>query len=180
MKVAFTILLLVLQAGLISVRAQQLALVPTESRNVAAYANLVAQAKEFGEACVNEDVERALQLTWPKYVERHGRNRLAAELPVYPRELAAHGVQLASWTPSAVTRLVEQDDTLYTVVRTVLKFKRGELTTEAPLCLVAISADNGENWTFISSNCINVKAEFPAIADKLDLCPDSANVIYIK
>src|SRR6185295_4241887 len=77
-KVAFTALLLVLQAGLISVQAQQLALASTESGNSAAYSHLAAQAKEFGEACVNIDVERALQLTWPRYVERYGRDRLAA------------------------------------------------------------------------------------------------------
>ena len=179
MKVAFTALLLVFQAGLISVRAHQLALASTESGNSAAYSHLAAQAKEFGEACVNIDVERALQLTWPKYVERYGRDSLAADLPVYPRALEAHGVQLASWVPSAVTKLVEHDGSLYTVVRTKLKFKRGEQTSEAPLCLIAISADSGEHWTFISATCINVKAEFPAIADKLN-CPDSDNVIYIK
>jgi len=64
---------------------------------------------------------------------------------------------------------------LYAVVPTAWKEKGAE-PADTTVCLIAISADRGENWTFISSTCIRPKREFPQVADRLNLCEEKESV----
>ncbi|HYW69607.1 MAG TPA: hypothetical protein VE961_01145 [Pyrinomonadaceae bacterium] len=143
----------------------------------AIYPALETQAKEYGDADVRRDFERLLEMTWPKYVARYGRENLLADFAAGHEDLKKFGAQVVSWAPTEATQVIEDGGELYAVVATTLKVKAGEQTSDTRVCLIGISEDRGEHWTFISASCINVKDEFPAIAGKLALCPEPVVVI---
>ena len=146
---------------------------PTADGNQAAifetYPTLKAQVTEYCEAYVRKDFERHVDLTWPKYGGASGKQWLLTEIAKGAREIEEYGAAMVSWTPKDATQLIDESGVLYAVVPTVWKMK-GTNPTDTTVCLIAISADRGENWTFISSNCICPKREFPQVADRLILC----------
>jgi hypothetical protein len=175
MKLSFLLFALLLSGSvhLVCGQIQHPALAANGSAIFSTYPKLEAQAKEYGDSFVRKDFEGLLQLTWPKYVEKQGRESLSAGFALTLKELEAHGAQLVSWTPSEGRQLLEHAGLLYAVVPTTMRFKVGEQSSESAVCLIAVSTDQGEHWTFISVSCICPKEAFPEIADKLVLCPQS-------
>jgi hypothetical protein len=161
-----------------SVRGQQPVLTATSERSsiFATYPALKHQASEYGEAFVGKDFERLVDLTWPAYVERFGRQALLTDVAQGARELEALGGLLVSWAPREATQLIEDSGSLYAVVPTAMRIKAGEQTSELAVCLIAISTDQGEHWKFISSSCVRLKDAFPEVAERLILCPEKQSV----
>lgn len=133
------------------------------------YPNLKTQVTDYCGAFVRKDFERHVELTWAKREAGRGKEWLLTEIAKSALGLEGYGAAMVSWTPKEATQVVDEDGVLYAVVPTVWKMK-GIDPADATVCLIAVSADRGENWTFISSNCIRPKREFPQVADKLILC----------
>jgi len=140
--------------------------------------NLETQAREYGESFVKKDFARLLELTTPKYVEMSGgRERLIGEVTQTEIELEEHGARVISWAPAGATQLLKESGTLYAVVSTSLKITLRERTSDSCICLIGVSVDQGEHWTFVSSSCVKLSDAFPEVAQKLVLCPEITDVI---
>ena len=136
------------------------------------YPNLEAQAREFGDSFVRKDFERLVELTYPKYVEMLGGKRnLITVVAGTAKQFEENGVELLSWAPTAVTQLVDESGSLYAVVPMAMKTKARNVVVEDYDCLIGVSIDNGEHWTFVSSSCVTLKDAFPRVADRLIVCP---------
>lgn len=159
---------LVLCSGFVDARTQ-----PTADGNRTSifetYPNLKTQVTDYCEAFVRKEFERHVELTWPKYGAGRGKEWLLTEIAKSAREIEGYGAAYVSWTPQEATQVIDESGVLYAVVPTVLKMK-GTDPADTTVCLIAISADRGENWTFISSNCVCPTREFPQVADRLILC----------
>jgi hypothetical protein len=164
MKVAFLILssLFLFEPGSVSA---QLLTTGEPASIFATYPHLEAQAKEYVGSFVRKDFARFLELTWPAYVARHGRQMLLTEVAQTANDLETYGALLA-WTPNPATQLIEESGSLYAVVPTVMKVRASDQVVEMPVCLIAISTDRGVHWTFVSSTCVKVKDAFPQVAQK--------------
>lgn len=138
------------------------------------YPNLKTQVTDYCEAYVRKDFERHVELTWSKSFAGRGKEWLLTEIAQGVREIEEHGAAMVSWTPKEATQVVDESGLLYAVVPTAWKMKGAEPADT--VCLIAISADRGENWTFISSNCVSPKRAFPQVADKLNLCEAKESV----
>ena len=165
-------LMILSSIGLVCGQDQMQAQIP-KSAKIASYPNLEVQAKEYGEAFVQDDIERLVQLTYPRYIELiGGRQRLTTMVRATRRQIEPDGMQLLSWAPTDVTQLLEESDSLYAVVPMAMRTKSRGYAFEDYDCLIAVSTDRGEHWTFVSSSCVNLKVAFPRVADKLILCPE--------
>jgi hypothetical protein len=133
------------------------------------YPNLKTQVTDYCEAYVRKDFERHVELTWPKSFAGRGKEWLLTVIAEGLRDIEEHGAAMVSWTPKEATQVIDDYGMLYAVVPTAWKMK-GVEPTDTTVCLIAISADRGENWTFISSTCISPKRAFPEVADRLILC----------
>jgi hypothetical protein len=139
------------------------------------YPNLKTQVTDYCESYVGKDFERHVALTWPKYGLGRGQEWLLTEIATSVREIEGYGAAMVSWTPKEATQVIDESGVLYAVVATLWKMK-GADPADRTVCLIAISADRGENWTFISSNCICPEREFPLVADRLILCEAKESV----
>ena len=165
---------LVLCSGLVDAQTQLTA--PGNRNSIfETYPKLKTQVTDYCEAFVRKDYERHVELTWPKYGAGHGKEWLLTEIAKSWRELEGYGVAVVSWTPKEATQVIDESGVLYAVVPTAWKEKGAE-PADTTVCLIAISADRGENWTFISSTCIRPKREFPQVADRLNLCEEKESV----
>lgn len=175
MKIALLIFVsLALGSGFVDAQTQ---LTATGNRTsiFESYPNLKTQVTDYCEAFVRKDFERLVELTWPKYVAGHGKEWLLTEVAKSTREIEGYGAVLVSWTPKEATQIIDDSGLLYAVVPTVWKMK-GADPVDTTVCLIAISADRGENWTFISSTCVMPKRAFPQVADRLILCEAKESV----
>jgi hypothetical protein len=136
------------------------------------YPKLEAQAKEIGDAFVRKDLKRFSALTLPKLIEvAGGREKFINMLSEEMKQEEAQGLEVLSLMPIDVTQLMKASGTLYAVMPTALRLKmRGELF-ESYGCLVGISNDDGQHWTFLEPGVRGVKDLLPDVADKLMVCP---------
>jgi hypothetical protein len=140
--------------------------------------NLETQAGEYGDSFVRKDFGRLVELTNPKYVEMSGgREKLIREVTQTGVELEKDGARVISWTPTEAIQLLKESGTLYAVVPTSLKITLRGRTSDSCVCLIAVSIDQGEHWTFVSSNCVKLSVAFPEVAQKLVICPNNTDVI---
>lgn len=152
-----------------------------QSANTTAYPNLVAQAREYGEACVQGDIEKLVQLTYPRYIEGSGgRQHLIATGKATLKQFEQYGLQPLSWAPTDVTQLLDESGSLYAVVPMAMRTKSRRYVIEDYDCLIAASSDRGEHWTFVSSNCVNLKDAFPEVASKLILCSEKPSIKLVQ
>jgi hypothetical protein len=138
----------------------------------ASYPNLEAQAKAFGDAFVRKDNERLMELTYPKLIEIvGGKENLINEVTWTEKQLQVDGVQMLSWRPTDVTQVLKDSGALYAVVPMTARIKVREELFDWYLCLVGISSDQGQHWTFVPAKC-GLRDIFPQVVDKLNLCPE--------
>ena len=91
--------------------------------------------------------------------------------------LEEHGARVISWTPTEATQLLKESGTLYAVLPTSLKITLRERISDSCICLIGVSVDQGEHWTFVSSNCVKLCDALPEVAEKLVICPNNTDVI---
>ena len=180
MKTVFSCLALLLlcQAAFSCSPEQEQATTSEGSSIFAICPNLEIQVREYGDSFVGKDFARLLELTNPKYVEMSGgQEKLIREVTEAEIELEEHGARVISWAPTEATQLLKESGTLYAVVSTSLKITLRERTSDSCICLIGVSVDRGEHWTFVSSTCVKLSDAFPEVAQKLVICPNITDVI---
>jgi hypothetical protein len=179
MRVVHSIIVLGLLSSFVLMRGQQQPQTPSSSRTVvtvdstfSSYPKLEAQAKEIGDAFVRKDFQRFTALTYPKVIEMvGGKEKFMIALVEETKQEEAQGLQILSSTPTDVTQFLKVSGSLYAVMPTTQRMKmRGDLF-ESYGCVVGISGDKGEHWTFVEPGPSGLKDLFPNVADKLSLCP---------
>ena len=136
------------------------------------YPNLEVQAKDIGDALVRKDFQRFTALTYPKLIEMaSGKEKFMKAVAEETNQEEAQGLQMLSSIPTDVTQFLKVSGSLYAVMPTTLRMKmRGDLF-ESYGCLIGISSDQGEHWTFVDPGSGGLKDLLPSVADKLSLCP---------
>jgi hypothetical protein len=174
MKIVYSVIVLVLlgPAGSVCAQNQLLAhqlLTPSIFKS---YPNLEAQAREFCEAYVRKDYQRMIELTHPKMLEcAGGKERLLSELGRGEELWQAYGIEYLSWTPADATQVISDSGSLYAIVPTIVNRRvRGE-PSAFDVCLIGISSDEGQHWTFVPTSCVNLSSMFPNVAPRLRVCP---------
>jgi hypothetical protein len=175
---SFLVLLLLSQVAFSCSPEEQQATTSQGSSIFAICPNLETQAREYGHSFVKKDFARLLELTNPKYIEMSGgREKLISEVTQGQTELEEHGARVISWTPTEATQLLKESGTLYAVLPTSLKITLRERISDSCICLIGVSSDQGEHWTFVSSDCVKLSDTFPEVAEKLVICPNNTDVI---
>jgi hypothetical protein len=175
MKIVYSVIVLVLLGPAGAVRAQNQEPAPQllTPSIFKSYPNLEAQAREFCEAYIRKDYQTMLELTHPKMLEcAGGKEKLLSELVRGEELWQSYGIEYLSWTPADSTQVISDSGSLYAIVPTTVNRRvRGELSaTDA--CLIGISSDEGQHWTFLPTSCVNLSSMFPNVAPRLRICPE--------
>lgn len=144
---------------------------------------LRAQAEEVGQAFERKDFNRMAELTYPKLVEiLGGRARMVAFLERGVRELEAEGSAILSTTIGEPLEVISVGKEFYAIVPTVIKIRVKGGVGVGQSYMIGVSADGGENWTFVSAagdlDKEKLKVLFPAAIDKLHLPERKLPVFY--
>ena len=137
------------------------------------YPSLAAQAKEMSDAFARRDYERFADLTYPKVIEMAGgRDKMLAGMTKQIREMEAEGVVMLSSSSGAPTQFVHDSRSIYALLPTTLKVKAKDGVFQSEGSTIAVSSDQGSNWTFIDASGKDhseLKALLPNVADRLKL-----------
>ena len=143
------------------------------------YPNLTARANELSDALEHKDYAKVVDLTYPKVIEyAGGREKLLTAMTNELKTMEAEGVQIISSKPSAPSQFVHDSGGIYAVVPITSKFKAKDGIFQVEGSLIAISADAGQNWTFIDAtgkDQVELKKLLPNV-DKLKLPPEKEPV----
>lgn len=116
------------------------------------YPNLTVQANELSDALERKDYATVLDLTYPKVIEyAGGREKLLTAMVNELKTMESEGVQIVSSKSSAPSQFVHDAGGIYAVVPITSKFKAKDGVFQIEGSLIAISTDNGQNWTFVDS-----------------------------
>ncbi len=178
LRTTYSMLALVSLGALLSVCAQQTSqtssprTVVTVDSMFSSYPRLEAQAKEISDAFVRKDFQRFTGLTYPKLVRiAGGKEKFMKALAEEMKQEEAQGLHVLSSTPTDVIEFLKVSGSLYAVMPTTARMNmRGDLF-ESYGCMIGISSDKGEHWTFIDPGSRGLKDLLPSVADKLTLCP---------
>ncbi len=182
-KTIYPLLALALLSTSVLVSAEQEPRTQQPSRTVrvdsmfSSYPKLEQQAKEIGEALVRKDFQRFAELTYPKLIQMAGgREKFKKAMADEMKQEETQGLEVLSSIPTDVTQFLRVSGSLYAVMPTTQRMKmRGKLF-ESYGCLVGISTDRGEHWTFVDPGSGGLKDLIPAVANKITPCPEKRPV----
>ena len=116
------------------------------------YPNLSAQARQLEDALARKDYGKVIDLTYPKVIEyAGGRDKMLAETTKEVQSLEAEGVVIISSTCAAPTQFVSDASGLYAVIPVMSKVKAQDGIFQTEGCLIGVSTDGGQNWTFVDA-----------------------------
>src|SRR5262245_11628491 len=133
---------------------------------------LKQQAQELSDAMINDDYERAADLTYPELVKvMGGRTRFIATLARAKKETEGDRFRILSDTVGEPGAIQEVERKHYAIVPTTMRIKVPEGTLVGEAFMIAISVDGGRNWTFVASpgDRERVRALLGPVADKLQI-----------
>lgn len=177
MKVFYFAVLSILVLAACKSAPQRQAQAPTPAAEN--YPSLTARAQELSAAVERKDYAKVVDLTYPKVIEyAGGRDKLLAAMTNELKTMEGEGVQIVSSKSAAPTQFVHDGGGIYAVVPITSKFKAKDGLFQIEGSLIAISTDNGQNWTFIDStgkDQSELKKILPNL-DKLNLPPEKEPV----
>jgi hypothetical protein len=136
-------------------------------------AAIKAEAENISRAFVDGDFGRLLDLTYPKLIELSGgRKKLLAEVEGQMKEMRDMGTKVISLTVGEPGTSVRAGATLVAMVPIRLKMETAEYNMEMESYWLAVSADEGKAWRFISGSSLDVnvlKLLLPEAVDKIKL-----------
>jgi hypothetical protein len=144
------------------------------------YKNLKKQANEIGEAYAREDFERVVDLTYPKLVKLiGGRDKMIALLRQEVANMRKEGLRMLAQSAASPTQFLRIGKQLFAVIPVKLQFKVPVGVGVEESCMIGVSGDSGEHWTFVdgSGDQQRLKTLFPTAADKLKLPPPKKPVV---
>lgn len=139
----------------------------------AAARQLRTQAEECNRAFIEGDFGRLADLTHPKLVTLlGGREKLVEYLRKSVAEMKADGFEPLSYAPSEPTHVVRAGRETYAVVPATLRARTEEGVLVSESFMIAVSADGGKNWKFVSGSSATpgqLRTLFPGVARRLRL-----------
>lgn len=138
------------------------------------YPSLTAQAKELTDAFMRKDFLTYLNLTHPKVVNMFGgRDQYIASEKNIVRLNEAAGISFVAYTSGEPTQVIRVARRIYAVLPTTMKMAMPQGVFQIQTCMIGVSADGGNNWTFIAvgpTERRRLKVLLPDAAGRLELC----------
>ena len=174
---ALVLFLILVSAGCKSAPPRQAQALPSPPGTIGSYPNLTAQAKELEDALGRKDYGKVIDLTYPKVIEfAGGREKMLAETTREVQSMEAEGVEIISSNCGTPSQFMSDAGGIYAVIPVVSKVKATDGIFQTEGCLIGISTDGGQNWTFVDAtgkDQTELKKVLP-IFDKLNLPPEKA------
>ena len=141
---------------------------PSPPTAVGSYPNLTAQTKQLEDAFARKDYGKVIDLTYPKVIElAGGRDQMLAETTNEVQSMEADGVVIISSTYGTPSQFVSDASGIYAVIPVVSKVKATDGIFQTEGCLIGVSTDGGQNWTFVDASGKDQK-ELKKILPNLD------------
>jgi len=152
-RVLIIALWLLASAGCKSTPPRQAQAVPSPPSAAQGYPNLTAQAKELEDALARKDFGKVIDLTYPKVIEvAGGREKMLAETTREVQSMEAEGVVIISSTYGAPSQFVSDASGIYAVIPVMSNVKATDGILQTEGCLIGVSTDGGQNWTFVDAS----------------------------
>lgn len=172
----YACLCLVLVAGCASKPPAEETKKPPKPEPEQAFKNLKEQADIIGQAAVNEDIAKTMELTHPALIEKLGGPKvLKQKMDSMAAEMKAQGFRIKKCTLEEPSEIVESEGELFAVVPTnqVLSGPGGKEGKQDSY-LIAVSKDGGTTWKFIDGYGLagsrsQIKLLFPNFPEHLKL-----------
>jgi len=137
------------------------------------YPSLKSQAQALSDAVVNRDFEKLVGCSHPTLVEYlGGREKMIADIKkVFEDSFDKQGVKLLGFRYPGVEQEVKIDNEIFVVVTEIVQMQIRETKYEGDGSEVAISADGGKNWKFVSGTTGQMMFDrlFPKASGKIKL-----------
>jgi hypothetical protein len=165
---AVMLFLVLASAGCKSAPPRQAQASPSPPIAVEGYPNLTAQAKQLEDALARKDYGKVIDLTYPKVIEvAGGREKMLAETARQVQLFEDEGVVILSSTYGAPSQFVSDASGIYAVIPVMSKVKATDGIFQTEGCLIGVSTDGGQNWTFVDASGKDQK-ELKKILPNLD------------
>jgi hypothetical protein len=115
-------------------------------------AEIKQAASKYIKAYLKNDIPKTVQYMYPKYVDSHGgRDSLIKLIQNDSKKNASQAAKIKSIIISEPGNEVKYGTTIFSVVPDSLTLQLGPLNYYIKSALVAISADDGKNWSFATT-----------------------------
>ena len=153
-----------------SVFAQQPEVTTAKTREAAA---IKAEAESSSRAFMSGDYGKVIDLTYPKVIELGGgREKVLGAMEAELKEMRDLGMKIVSFKVGEPEPSVRAGSKLVAVVPTALKMESSEYIIEQKSFWLAVSADEGKTWRFLSGAVLDANALkflLPEAVDKIKL-----------
>ena len=145
---------------------------------------LKLQAQELCDATLKGDFGRAADLTYPKLIQlMGGRTQYLAVLEKGMKETQSAQFQISSMTVGEPRDIFKFNTQHYAIVPTIMRMKVPQGTLVGEGFMIGISADGGQNWTFVDSGPAaqdkqKLRILFGPAAEELRLPDEKRPVLY--
>jgi hypothetical protein len=167
--------LILISAGCKSAPPRQAQALPSPPSAAEGYPNLMVQAKQLEDALSRKDYGKVIDLTYPKVIEvAGGRDKMLTETTREVQSMEAEGVTIISSSYGSPKQFVTDASGIYALIPVVSKVKATDGVFQTEGCLIAVSTDGGQNWTFVDASGkdqTELKKVLPNI-EKFNLPPD--------
>jgi hypothetical protein len=143
---------------------------------------LMEQATKMGQIFISGDYKSFARFTYPKIVAMMGgENNLAAELTKVTKDMKAKGMAFSDITFDQVSKIIKSGNELQCTVlqHTEIKLPSGRAVSTSTL--IAISTNNGNNWTFVDTSnkdISTIRKLLPHLSRSIIIPPQQVPVQY--
>jgi len=143
------------------------------AKNKSEAAAIKAEAENSSRAFINGDMDKMLDLTYPKLIELGGgREKVMAALESELKEMRELGMKIIAHTVGEPEPSVRVGAKLVAIVPTALKTELDGSVIEQKSFWLAVSTDEGKSWRFLDGSSLNtdtLKLLLPEAVDKIKL-----------
>ena len=142
------------------------------------------QAQELSDAVLKADYARAADLTYPRLIELiGGRAKFISAMDEEMKQVQSDVFRIESIAVGEPRDVIEVEGQIYAIVPTTMKMKVIEGTLVGEAFMIGVSADRGQNWTFVDSGSSSMdtkmlKTLFPSAAEKLRIPEVKRPMLY--
>jgi hypothetical protein len=140
------------------------------------------QANKMGQLFISGDYKAFAHYTYPKILQMMGgADKMAEVLNKTTANMKTQGMVFSSITFDAPSKVVKSGNELQATIaqHTEIKLTQGRIVTTSTL--IAISADNGNNWTFVDTSNKDIstlRKVLPNLSPSITLPPPQQPVRY--
>ena len=143
---------------------------------------LMQQATKMGSAFVSGDYKTFAKYTYPLVLKSMGgATRMADVLTKTTNDMKLQGMSFSNITFDAPSKIVKSGKELQATIaqHTEIKLSQGRLISTSTL--IAVSSDNGINWTFIDTSnkdMATLRKALPNLSPAINIPPQQPPVRY--